>query len=350
MSLIGSSSMVKCSSCSRAAVYINRASGITYCGQHFIEYFERRVRKTIRKYKMIEGDEHVIVAVSGGKDSMALLHFLNKLKHKVPKLELTAVLVDEGIAGYRDKTIPNLTNYASRQGVKYIIASFKDYIGETLDGIVKKGFEMGLPYMPCSYCGVFRRYVLNAVAREIGANTIATAHNMDDIVQTYLMNLISNSWERVVALTPTRQSGEGLVIRRIKPFYELPEKETALYAILNNLIQLEFNQCPYVKYNIRFTIRKVVNELEDKYPGTKYGLLKSLLQVINMNCWDRAQKRFTSCIICDNPSSHIVCKACLFRFQLGLLEPEQERRVYEAARVDSSVAQTLRAVKMRNWD
>ncbi|MEM4481863.1 MAG: TIGR00269 family protein [Desulfurococcaceae archaeon] len=336
--------MAKCSSCNKPAIYINKVSGLAYCRQHFIEHFERKVRKAIRKYKMIGESEHIIVAVSGGKDSMALLHFFQKFKSKLPKLEITAVLVDEGIAGYREKTIPNLISYASRHGVRYIIASFKNYIGKTLDEIVKESFEKGLPYMPCSYCGVFRRHVLNAVAREVSATVIATAHNMDDVVQTYLMNLVNNSWERIIALTPVRCSNDELIVKRIKPFYELPEKETALYAILNNLVQLEFAQCPYVKYNMRFVIRRMINELEDKYPGSKHGLLKNLLELFTMQCWSKLpEKEYLKCTICGNPSSHAVCKACMFKMKLGLLQPELEKKVYEAAKVDSSIAKSLQS-------
>lgn len=334
--------MVKCSFCEKQAVYVNRISNIAYCRQHFIEYFERRVRKTIRKYHMINSDEHVLVGVSGGKDSMALLHFLLKLKKKIPGLSVTAVLVDEGIKNYREKTIPNLVRYASERGVKYIIARFQDYVGKTLDEIVEDSFKHNLPYLPCSYCGVFRRYVLNTVAREIGATVIATAHNMDDIVQTYLMNLINNSWSRILSLSPVRSSGEEFIVKRIKPFYEVPEKESALYALLNGLIQPDYVQCPYVKYNVRFFIRKMLNELEEKYPGSKHGLLRSLLELIEMHRGSVATaKKYTKCIICGNPSSHEVCKACLFRAKLRLLSPEQEKLVWEAAKRDTEIARVL---------
>ncbi|MEM1596319.1 MAG: TIGR00269 family protein [Desulfurococcaceae archaeon] len=336
--------MVKCSYCGKPAVYINKVGNIAYCRQHFIEYFEHKARKTIRKYNMIKPGDHVLIGVSGGKDSMALLHFLLKLKKKMQRLEITAVLVDEGISGYREKTIPNLVNYAEKYGVKYIIASFRDYIGATLDDIVKTSFQNNLPYMPCSYCGVFRRYVLNKVAREINANVIATAHNMDDIVQTYLMNLVSNSWDRIVSLGPVRSSSEEYIVKRIKPFYELSEKETALYALLNNLIQPDFNQCPYVKYNIRFTIRKLINELEDKYPGSKYGLLRSLLNIINVQSKFKIyEKKYKTCLLCGNPSSHSVCKACLFRAKLNLLNTEQYNKLAEITSSDTEVARALKS-------
>ena len=278
---------------------------------------------------MLDKDEHVLVAVSGGKDSMGLLHFLVKLKKKMPKLELTALLIDEGIQGYRDRTIPNLVEYSKRHGVKYIIASFRDYVGRTLDEIVKESFERKLPYMPCSYCGVFRRYIMNAVARETNTTAIATAHNMDDMVQTFLMNLVNNNWDRIFSLTPVRKLSEDFIVKRIKPFYEIPEKESALYALVNNLITPEFNQCPYVKYNVRFTIRKILNELEDKYPGSKYGLLRSLLELFQIQGGIQMPvKKYYKCTICGQPSSHAVCKACLFKAELRLLTYEQVKKKY----------------------
>lgn len=336
--------MVKCSYCDKPAVYVNKINNTAYCRQHFIDYFEHKVRKTIRKYNMFQSGEHVLVGVSGGKDSMALLHFLLKLRKKMPRLEVTAVLIDEGISGYREKTAINLVNYAKERAVRYIIASFKDYVGETLDEIVKESFEKKLPYMPCSYCGVFRRYILSTVAREIGATAIATAHNMDDVVQTYLMNLVNNSWDRIFSLSPVRCSSEEFIVKRVKPFYEIPEKETALYALLNGLVRPEYVQCPYVKYNVRFTIRKVLNELEDRYPGSKYGLLRSLLDLIEMcNKFKLISKKYMKCNICGNPSSHIICKACLFRAKLGLLSPEQENTVLNAAKADPEIARALKA-------
>lgn len=291
---------------------------------------------------MIEPEDRVIVGVSGGKDSMALLHLLLRLKRKMHKLELIAVLVDEGISGYRERTVQNLVNYAKVHGVKYIIASFKDYVGASLDEIVKVSFETRLPYMPCSYCGVFRRYILNVVARETGATAIATAHNTDDIVQTYLMNLINNSWDRIFSLSPVRISNEKFIVKRIKPFYEVLEKESALYALLNGLVPLEYIQCPYVKYNVRFAIRRMLNELEDRYPGSKYGLLRSLLELINLsNKLQLVRGNYTRCVVCGNPSSHSVCKACLFRAKLKLLSPELEKLVLNAAKNDPSIARML---------
>lgn len=340
--------MVKCSLCERPAVYINPISKLAYCKKHFVEYFEHRVRKTLRKYGMLREEEHIVVATSGGKDSMSLLHILVKLTRKNPKWKLTAVLVDEGIRNYREKTVENLLKYVETRGVNYVVASFRDYVGMDLDKIVLEGRERGLPYMPCSYCGVFRRYVLNTVAREIGATVIATAHNMDDVVQTYLMNIFSNSWDRVSTLAPIREAESGEFIRRIKPFYETPEKETALYALLNNLVKPEFIQCPYVKYNVRFTVRRLLNELEDKYPGTKYGLLRSLQSIIPVLREYSKNKTRYKCIICGNSSSKKICRACIYKAQLGLLETGKINIILDLIKEDRGLTEFLKYFKRIN--
>lgn len=316
--------MAICHVCGRKAVYVNPVNGRAYCKEHFVKYFEKKVRRTIRKYGMLKKDDHVVVATSGGKDSLSLLHILAKIASKNPGLKITAVLIDEGIRGYRERTIARLEKYAKEHGVDYRIASFKEYLGVTLDEIVSKSRELGLPYQPCSYCGVFRRYLLNKVTRELGGTVLATAHNLDDVVQTYLMNIVENSWDRVLKLGPAIEPDvPGMFPRRIKPFYEVLEKETALYALLNGLITPEYEQCPYAQYNIRFTIRRLLNELEERYPGTKYKLLRSLLSAIKLTQHAQLRQSLRECVLCGEPAAHPLCKACAYRLELGVLKPDE---------------------------
>ncbi len=318
--------MAKCSICGRSAVYVSRVSGKAYCRKHFLEYFDRKVRKTIRKYHMFSKKEHIIVAVSGGKDSLSLLHYLVKLSKKVPGWKVSALLIDEGIAGYRDITKKDFLRVVEELKVDYRIASFKEEIGYTLDEIVKLGREKGLPYLPCSYCGVFRRYLLNKVAREMGGTVLATAHNLDDIIQTFIMNVINNSWDKIVRLGPV--SGvktHPKFVRRVKPFYEILEKETTLYSILNGLYP-KFVECPYARQNIRWVIRRQLNELEEKYPGTKYSLLRSLLRIIDLltrNNPSLTEGEIRECRICGEPSAHEICRACMYRIELGILNVKE---------------------------
>ena len=314
--------MVKCSFCNNSAVYISRISGKAYCKKHFLQYFDKKVRRTIRKYKMFNEKEHIIIAVSGGKDSLALLHYLNKLSKRVPSWRITALLIDEGISGYRDIAIQDFLRVVKQLDVDYVIASFKKEFGATLDEIVRIGMEKNLPYLPCSYCGVFRRYLLNKTAREIGGTALATAHNLDDIIQTYVMNILRNDWDKISRLGPV--SGTSLhkkFVRRVKPFYEVLEKETTLYSILNNLYP-KFTECPYARHSLRWQVREHINSLEEKYPGTKYSLLRSLLTILPI-LKPYYKGEIKTCKICGEPSAHEICRACQYRIELGLMKDNE---------------------------
>ncbi len=315
--------MVSCSFCGRKAVYVSKALGRAYCKKHFLEYFDKKVRRTIRKHRMFSEKETIIVAVSGGKDSLALLHYLVRLSKRVPGWTIKALLVDEGIRGYREITIKDFLRVVDELGVEYRIVRFKDELGYTLDEIIEIGRRKKLPYHPCSYCGVFRRYLLNKAAREMGGTVIATAHNLDDVIQTYLMNIIKNSWEKIVRLGPVSGiTGHPRFVRKVKPFYEILEKESALYAVLNNLYP-KFVECPYAQQSMRWYLRKYINNLEEMYPGTKYSMLRSLLRIIQL-LEDKTNKiiegEIRSCRICGEPASHDLCRACTYRLELGIMD------------------------------
>jgi len=337
--------VARCSICGKPAVYVNRAAGLALCQRHFLEYFDRKVRRTIRRYKLFRPREHIVVAVSGGKDSMALLHYLHNLAKRVPGWRVTALLVDEGIRGYREYTVKRLVDYAEEHSIEYYIAKFRDYVGYTLDEIVRRGRERGLPYLPCTYCGVFRRYIMNRAAREMGATVIATGHNLDDIVQTFLMNVLGNDWAKIVRLGPVSgPASHPRFVRKVKPFYEVLEKETTLYAVIHGLYT-GFEECPYAQMSIRWTVRRMINELEERSPGVKYSLLRSLETAIDIlrrqgiGETDEGEGLY-SCTLCGEPAAHPICRACQLRLQLGIMEvgqeelenlPPEARRIVESA-------------------
>jgi len=268
---------------------------------------------------MFRGREHIIVAVSGGKDSLSLLHYLSIMSEKVPGERVSALLIDEGISGFRRKTIENFLKNRDKFNVDYRIVSFREEFGLTLDEMVKIGLEKGLPYLPCSYCGVFRRYLLNKVAREMGGTVLATAHNLDDNIQTFLMNIFRNNWERIARISPV----SGVIshpkfIRRVKPFYEIREKETTIYAIIHGFYTPPIG-CPYAKLNIRWSIKRQLNRLEEKYPGIKNSTLNSLLSILPVLKEKYSELKLSTCKICGEPSAHDVCRACIYRRELGIL-------------------------------
>ena len=301
--------MPSCMVCGgRASVYVPYLGG-HLCGRHFVEWFEGRVRETVERFGLIVEGDRVAVAVSGGKDSLALLSLLSRWSGEMG-FEVFGVAVDEGIRGYREYKLEALRRLAGELGVEIRVGGFREYLGFTLDEAVEVLRRRGMEFSPCSLCGVFRRYVMNRVAREYGATKIATGHNLDDEVQVYVMNLLKAHLEGVVREgIASVEGGEGLV-PRIKPFYFVREKETLTYALLRG-IWTPFVECPYVVYALRHVVRHWVNRVASGDGEFKYRLLASKEAVRGL--LGASGRRAGRCVVCGEPSSKPVCKACLFR-------------------------------------
>ena len=262
---------ITCSHCkARPAFFLRRYSGEALCKNCFIVNFEKRVYRTIKKHELITWGDKVLAAVSGGKDSLVLLHLLAKLRKKL-KFELIAITVDEGVRGYRSRGIELAQNEARKLGIEHFVVSFKDAYGFTLDEIVEIAQKRGIELHPCSFCGILRRRLINETALKVGANKVATAHNLDDEAQTVVINLIRGDLLKVVRLGVKPPISHEKFVPRIKPLRYTPENEIAVYAMLKR-IELYDVECPYIRLAMRDEIRNFLNELEEKHPGTKHSI------------------------------------------------------------------------------
>ena len=256
---------MKCQRCSKSAVIYQKYSNAHLCKSHFIEDVERKIKRDIRKFKMVGRSEKIAVALSGGKDSIALLYILHKIFRNRPDLEFMAITIDEGIKGYRENTIDHAIKLTGELGIRHIIRSFEDEFETSLDALTREKENRA-----CTLCGVLRKNILNKAARELGANKIAIGHNLDDESQTILMNYMRGDIDRLKRMIPgTIQKG---MVPRIKPLRSIPEKEVALYGFLNNL-PVSMDECPYAGFALRNEIRELLNNYEVNHPGTKYSLL-----------------------------------------------------------------------------
>lgn len=293
----------KCMKCNADAIIFQKYSGMHLCRKHFIEDVERKVKLTIRKHFNIGRNETLAVALSGGKDSCVVLYILHKIFHERRDLNIVAISVDEGIKGYREHSLEYAKELASSLGVKHIIRSFEDEYGTTLDELAAKNRVLGA----CSYCGVLRKSILNKVALEIGANRLITGHNLDDEAQTILMNHLAGDVDRMVRLDPPREI-EGMVLRA-KPLRKIPEKEVALYALVND-IPVDFEICPYAHEALRGEIRDILNGFESKHPGTKYSLLRGFDKMVKVLAADFPPATISKCRVCGQACNAEVCQAC----------------------------------------
>lgn len=300
-----------CTICKRKpAFYFRRYSGERLCRGCFAKSIESKVRATIAKYKMFDFDDRIAVAVSGGKDSVSLLHILAKIEHDYPKASLVAVSVDEGIAGYRDEALKIASENCIKLGVEHYIISFKELYGFTLDEIVENIRVSGKKGLtPCAYCGVLRRKALNTIARKVGADKLATAHTLDDEVQTVLLNMLHGDVMRIAREKPVTDEVHPKLVRRVKPFCEIPEKETALFAYVKR-IKFQSMPCPYAPDAMRSDIRMFLNRMEEKHAGIKYTVFRAAERIRQVLKKSAGAEALRECRVCGEPTIQELCKAC----------------------------------------
>ena len=312
--------MPTCTLCKgKEAVFMRPYSGEKLCGRCFCKSIESRVRGTISKYGMLEPKDKIMVAVSGGKDSVTLLHILTKIEKAFPEATLIAVTVDEGIKGYRDEALKVAAENCRKLGVEHLETSFKEMYGYQLDKIVnmiRKREEKGLT--PCSYCGVLRRRALNTAAREAGVDKLATAHSLDDETQTMILNIIHGDALRIARAKPVLTVIHPKLVQRVKPLCEVPEKEIAFYAYLRK-IEFQGVPCPYAQTALRNDIRTILNRLEEKHAGTKFAIFRSIERIRPALEAMVEEAKIQDCRICGEPTVGEFCKPCQMLQELHIL-------------------------------
>ncbi len=270
------------------------------CPDCFNETIVDRVKRTINKYKMFEWESRIAIGVSGGKDSLAMLHLLHEIESKRPKVELIAVCIDEGVSGYRDEALRLAEKNCKKLDIEMHVLSFRDLFNETMDQIAVKERELGT----CSYCGVLRRRALNEAAKQVDADRLATGHNLDDMAQTVMLNILRGDIKRINSFDPMSQQ-LGDYVRRVKPLCEVPERETTYYAFINNM-EFQSQPCPYADEAMRSDARRFLNQMEHKRPGTKFSVYQTGLKIRG----NTESQVMNFCRICGAPTTGEVCRSC----------------------------------------
>ncbi|MFN4336873.1 MAG: TIGR00269 family protein [Candidatus Nitrosocaldus sp.] len=303
-----------CTYCNAESIYYRRYSGEYLCSRCFTRSIQRKVARTISRYSMIKHGDRVAVAISGGKDSLSLLHILSRSAKRHGN-ELVAITIDEGIAGYRDESLKIAREFTSMLGIKHVTISYKELFGNTLEEVLKARDGKALRMSSCSICGTFRRRAMDAAAKIANANVLATAHNLDDMLQTFIINISAGDVERIAWMYPEPvEYADGL--RKIKPLLEVYEHEIAFYALIND-IPFQSEQCPYMNEGIRSSIREFLNTLEQRHAGIKYNMLSSILKVSKV-LRDNMEFKRNRCSICSRECSNSdgICSSCMLAIRL----------------------------------
>lgn len=297
----------KCLKCSKSVYCSN------LCRQHFMNYFEKKVVRTILKFKLFSKNDRIGVAVSGGKDSTTCLYVLKKLGYPVE-----AITVDALIGNYTKQNLENLRKVCKKYNIKLHEISFRDEFGMALCSIKMIAHEKGLKYSSCMICGVLRRYLLNKYAKKIGFDCICTGHNLDDEAQAFVMNVFRNDLGLAKRQGPVTGRGAGSskeFVKRVKPLYLCTEKETTAYSKLMKF-PVNYDDCPCREGAYRKEYAEMLDDFEKKFPPTKHNIIQFFLRTIyqmkdsgNEDKQD-TEKMINTCSYCGEPCSKQVCKRC----------------------------------------
>lgn len=303
--------MNSCDKCGNPKIVIRKKqSGQSLCSDCFIESTQKKVLKDIRKYGLLKKGDKILLGLSGGKDSVMLLDILNSLR-KRNIIDLVAVTIDEGICGYREKGVDIARRNAEKLGVEHRVVTFKEYFGTTLDDIISNTVKDSRRNA-CTYCGVFRRWIFNRVAREEGATRVATGHNLDDETQSILMNYLEGNIQNLTRIGPKSESQNDMFTVKIKPLREIPEREVGLYVVAKEL-EVHFAGCPYAGESFRSEVGSFIKKLSNEHPTIMYSTLRGFDKIKPI-----LKKEFgtesinNACERCGEPSATTFCKACIF--------------------------------------
>ncbi len=294
---------LKCKICKAEPVIYLRASNLALCKRDFIERFEKITYEVIKKFRMFDKNERILVACSGGKDSLSLCYTLKKID-----LNIEGIYINLGIEkdGYSQKSLQFVKKFSERFGVKIHIYDLKKEKGKGLEEVLKNKKN----YKACSVCGIIKRYVMNRFAFEKGFNVITTGHNLDDEVSRLFGNIIFWQEGYLLHQNPLLEK-DNKFLKKVKPFAFFTEKETALYAILNEIDYIK-DECPYSKDAKTLFYKSILNKIEENSPGAKIRFYKGFLQIQKKyfkKVYGKNEKE-GECKICGMPTKKEVCGFC----------------------------------------
>jgi uncharacterized protein (TIGR00269 family) len=291
---------VKCRKCGQQAAFNMRHHKLALCEPHYLEWFLTQTERAIRKYRMFGQEERVLVAVSGGKDSLSLWDVLLRLGYQADGLYIN-LGIDGGL-GYSGLSFEKVEAFvADHPGARlHVVDVCADY-GETVPQAARR--KLRGRKKPCAVCGLIKRHEMNRVAHEHGYDVLATGHNLDDEVAVLLSNVLHWQVGYLARQAPVLEERDGLA-RKVKPFCRLYERETAAYALIRGIDYI-YEECPFVEGSTTIFYKELLNRLEAQSPGSKLQFYLSFLRSRKEGLFKEEAERveLSPCPICGQPTS-----------------------------------------------
>jgi len=292
---------MKCTVCRGPAVIDVRRHNANFCAEHFVAHCEEQVRRALHQFQMISPDERVLVAVSGGKDSLALWDLLIRLGYRADGLYLGL-----GIGEYSDESGEYTRAFARSRGLELVEVDLLEHYGFDVPAGAKAAKRV-----PCSACGLSKRHLFNQAAVDGGYDVVATGHNLDDEAAVLFGNVLRWNVDYLARQAPVLPARNGFP-RKVKPLVRLAEREMAAYCVVRG-IDYQVEECPMAKGNRHLGYKEALNSIEAQSPGSKaafyFEFLDKAAHRFNADFADD-QDALLACTRCGAPTPVEVCAFC----------------------------------------
>ncbi len=306
-----------CTYCSADSIFHRKYSGENLCPDCFIESIEKKIYNTISKYKLLSPKDNIVVGLSGGKDSISLLYNIIQIQKRTYNANpIKALSVDEGIKNHREKSIKIARDFCRRHDIEHQVISFKNEIGMNLDEIISKNTQKDIFTYACNYCAVFRRRLLNDYSKRLGATVLILGHNLTDLAETFLMNVLHKRTKKIANQNLKSEFEADIYkyyVRRAFPLMKIPEDEISLYARLKNF-DFYSELCPY-RVSQPILRKRCLQFIEDcrKYsPEIEFNLFNAFSEISDvLYTHYKGKMDISHCTSCGYPSgTSLKCQYC----------------------------------------
>ena len=313
--------VMRCKKCGGKAAVQMKQHNLALCREHFSEWFVEQTERTIHKYRMFKKDERVLVAVSGGKDSLALWDVLAKLGYDTVGLYIHLGI--EEAEGYSDHSLALAQAFAAARGLRLEVTHVPQRYGESIPQMAARTARGR--HRACSVCGVVKRHSMNEAALRLGCGVLATGHNLDDEAAVLFNNTLSWSVDMLLRQSPVLPESPGFP-RKVKPLCRFYERESAAYAILNG-IEYVYEECPHAVGSTSLVNKALLNQLEQQSPGSKLRFYSTFLKAKAQGAFASAGEGHAEppplqfCPSCGQPTT--TAGLCLFCRLVGGSAPQE---------------------------
>ncbi len=304
----GAEGAPRCAVCRAPAVLEERRHRAAWCADHLADHVQNQIRKAIDHppglpagERMCSYADRLLVAVSGGKDSLALWDALTEMGYRVDGL-----YVGLGIGGYSERSREVCAAFAAERGLDlHVVELAEEYGYTTPSGAGAAGRST------CGVCGLSKRYAFNRVAVDHGYDVLATGHNLDDEAATLLGNVLRWQESFLARQHPVLPATGANQVRKIKPMYRLSERESAAYCVVRG-IDYVVEECPLVDGNTGHELKAAFDLLEAASPGLKAQFLFGFYDRQDRLVDPRAEEEveLAECGSCGMPTTGAVCAFC----------------------------------------